>query len=271
LETSQLDSLLRQVEDRQEELVKLLERLIRFKTPAPPARNTEEAQQFIAAFLQDKGFSVDKWDVYPGDPNVVGKLKGQASEQYKSLIVNGHIDVAEVSEDEPWEQEPFTPIVRDGVIIGRGTSDMKGGLAGALFAIQLLHEAGIKLPGDLTFQSVIGEEVGEAGTLECCKRGYRADFALVVDSSDLHIQGQGGVITGWITVKSKMTYHDATRKSMIHAGGKLFAASAIEKMTRIIQGLQELERHWAVMKSYPGYASGCGLRSTFIRTKRMRG
>jgi acetylornithine deacetylase len=133
---------------------------------------------------------------------------------------------------------------------------MKGGLAGALFAIQLLHEAGVKLPGDLTFQSVIGEEVGEAGTLECCKRGYSADFAVVVDTSDLHIQGQGGVITGWITVKSKQTFHDATRKSMIHAGGKLFGASAIEKMMKLIQGLQELERHWAVTKSYPGYAPG---------------
>ena len=39
---------------------------------------------------------------------------------------------------------------------------------------------------------------------------------------------------------------------MIHAGGKLFGASAIEKMAKIIGGLQELERHWAVMKSYPG-------------------
>lgn len=133
---------------------------------------------------------------------------------------------------------------------------MKGGLACALFAIQLLHEEGIRLPGDLIFQSVIGEEVGEAGTLACCKRGYTADFALVVDTSDLHIQGQGGVITGWVTVKSKQTYHDATRRNMIHAGGKLFAASAIEKMMPLLQGLQELERHWAVTKSYPGYAPG---------------
>ncbi|MFD0676384.1 MULTISPECIES: acetylornithine deacetylase [unclassified Paenibacillus] len=251
-----LDLLIRQVDACQDELIGLLERLIQFRTPAPPARNTEEAQQFIASFLQEKGFAIDKWDVYPGDPNVVGVLKGQAGDAYKSLIINGHVDVAEVNEDEPWEKEPFTPIVRDGVIIGRGASDMKGGLAGALFAIQLLHEAGIELPGDLTFQSVIGEEVGEAGTLECCKRGYSADFAVVVDTSDLHIQGQGGVITGWITVKSKQTFHDATRKSMIHPGGKLFGASAIEKMMKIIQGLQELERHWAVMKSYPGYAPG---------------
>lgn len=252
----QLKDLINEIEKREGELVHLLETLIRFKTPAPPARNTEEGQQFIASFLKKKGFEVDMWDVYLGDPNVVGTLKGVQSSQYKSLIINGHMDVAEVNEGEEWTSDPFTPLVQNGMVIGRGAADMKGGLAGALFAIQLLHESGIQLPGDLTFQSVIGEEVGEAGTLECCKRGYKADFALVVDTSDLHIQGQGGVITGWITVKSKKTYHDATRKDMIHAGGNLFGASAIEKMMKIIQGLQDLERNWAVMKSYPGYPAG---------------
>lgn len=251
-----MDQLIGEVDKRQDELIQLLNKLIGYKTPAPPARNTEEAQQFIASFLKEKGFVIDKWDVYPGDPNVVGVLNGTYSSQFKSLIINGHVDVAEVNEDEEWLSDPFVPTVQDGSIIGRGAADMKGGLAGALFAIQLLHEHGIRLPGDLTFQSVIGEEVGEAGTLECCKRGYKADFALVADTSNLHIQGQGGVITGWITVKSKNTFHDATRKDMIHAGGKLFGASAIEKMMKIIQALQELERNWAVMKSYPGYPPG---------------
>lgn len=251
-----ITELIQEVDRRQDELLSLVKKLIRYQTPAPPARNTEEAQSFVASFLEQKGFAIDKWDVYPGDPNVVGVLKGNESDLHKSLIVNGHIDVAEISEDEEWETDPFTPFVKDGYLTGRGAADMKAGLGGAMFAIQLLREAGVDLKGDLTFQSVIGEEVGEAGTLECCKRGYKADFAVVVDTSDLHIQGQGGVITGWITVKSKKTHHDATRKNMIHAGGKLFGASAIEKMTKIIQGLQELERHWAVMKSYPGYDPG---------------
>jgi formylaminopyrimidine deformylase len=103
---------------------------------------------------------------------------------------------------------------------------------------------------------VIGEEVGEAGTWQCCERGYTADFAIVSDTSNLHIQGQGGVITGWVTVKSKQTFHDATRRNMIHAGGGLNGASAIEKMMKIIAGLQDLERHWAVTKSYPGLPPG---------------
>ncbi len=251
-----IQSIMKQVDERQEELLDLLKTLIRFRTPAPPARNTEEVQAYIASFLKNKGFDIDTWDVYPNDPNVVGVLKGKESDAYQSLMINGHVDVAEIGEDEQWEVDPFIPVVRDDVIIGRGAADMKGGLAGALFAIQLLFEAGVELPGDLTFQSVIGEEVGEAGTLECCKRGYEADFAVVVDTSDLEIHGQGGVITGWITIKSENTYHDATRRNMVHAGGNLFAASAINKMVKILNGLEDLERHWAVTKSYPGYPPG---------------
>ncbi|MFA9556320.1 acetylornithine deacetylase [Evansella sp. AB-rgal1] len=253
-----LEELLSDVDARQDEMIELLKTLISYETPAPPARNTKEAQDFVAEYLSHLGFEIDMWDVYPNDPNVVGFLKGTDSGRYKSLIINGHVDVAEVSPDEAWELDPFTPIVRDGYVIGRGAADMKGGLAGALFALRLLREKGVKFPGDLSFQSVIGEEVGEAGTLQCCKRngGAKADFAIVVDTSDLHIQGQGGVITGWITIKSERTFHDATRRNMIHAGGGLIGASAIEKMTKVIQGLQDLERHWAVTKSYPGCPPG---------------
>ncbi|WP_216828157.1 acetylornithine deacetylase [Alkalihalobacterium elongatum] len=251
-----INQLLIQIEERKEELVELAKSLIRFKTPSPPARNTAEAQEFVATYLSDLGFSIDKWDVYEGDPNVVGILSGTKPKEYNSLLINGHIDVASIEEGEQWDYDPFSPVVKDNILYGRGAADMKGGLAGSLFAIKLLKEAGIHLPGNLTFQSVIGEEVGEAGTLECCKKGYDADFAVVVDTSNCQIQGQGGVITGWITIQSPQTFHDANRRSMIHAGGGLFGASAIEKMTKVIQGLKDLEQHWAVTKSYPGFPAG---------------
>lgn len=248
--------LLDQIDSREAELVELLCKLISFETPAPPARNTAQAQAFVSDYLSDLGFSIDTWDVYAGDPNVVGVRSGSASANHKSLILNGHMDVAEVEAGEAWETGPFQPIVRDGLVIGRGAADMKGGISGVLFALKLLIENGIELPGDITFQSVIGEEVGEAGTRQCCEHGYTADLAVVVDTTDLQIQGQGGVITGWITVKSPQTFHDGTRRQMIHAGGGLVGASAIEKMMKVIAGLQDLERHWAVTKSYAGSPFG---------------
>jgi acetylornithine deacetylase/succinyl-diaminopimelate desuccinylase-like protein len=141
-----------QVDKKVEELVELCKTLISYKTPAPPARNTADVQKFIGEYLQNLGFSIDQWDVYPGDPNVVGTLKGLESNGYQSLIINGHIDVAAVEEGENWETDPFIPFLRDGRLYGRGASDMKGGMACALFAMKLLHDSGIHLPGDLIFQ-----------------------------------------------------------------------------------------------------------------------
>ncbi|WP_066369298.1 acetylornithine deacetylase [Neobacillus fumarioli] len=251
-----LDIISKEVEARKEELFNLLKDLISFPTVSPPARNTNGVQEFIKRYLEELGFVTDQWEVYPGDSNVVGILTGEASEHYHSLIVNGHVDVAEVGDDGEWDFSPFEAVIKDPYIYGRGTADMKGGIAASLFAMKLLKELGIKLKGDLQFQSVIGEEVGEAGTLSCMERGYTADYAVVVDTSDLHIQGQGGVITGWITIQSKETYHDGLRRKMIHAGGGVKGASAIEKMMKIIAGLQDLERHWAVTKSYEGFPPG---------------
>ncbi|WCK54918.1 acetylornithine deacetylase [Aneurinibacillus sp. Ricciae_BoGa-3] len=244
------------VEARKDELIALVAKLIGFPSVSPPARNTNEIQKFIEEFLGDLGFKTDKWDVYPGDPNIVGVLPGKSSENYKSLILNGHVDVAEVGDDKEWTAPPFAANVVEPYLYGRGAADMKGGIAAALMAVKILKELGVTLQGDLQFQSVIGEEAGEAGTLSCTERGYTADFAVVVDTSDLHIQGQGGVITGWIVIQSKETFHDGIRSKMIHAGGGVKGASAIEKMTKIIGGLQELERHWAVTKNYPGFAPG---------------
>jgi formylaminopyrimidine deformylase len=245
------------IASRKEEMFELLKTLVSHPTVSPPARNSDEVQGILADELQRMGFEVDRWTVFPGDDNIVGRLSGTARAEAQSLIINGHIDVAEVGNDAGWTYPPFSLTKgTDGRLYGRGVADMKGGMAASLFAIKILREHGVPLKGDLLFQSVIGEEAGEAGTLAAIERGYTADYAVVVDTSNLHMQGQGGVITGWITIESPVTLHDGMRARTIHAGGRVHGASAIEKMTKIIAALQELERHWAVMKSYPGFPAG---------------
>lgn len=256
MQESLIARLQQEAEERQEELFALLSKLIAYPTVSPPARNTMKAQQFVEEQLRASGFETELWEVYPGDPNVTGLKRGSQRESYRSLLLNGHIDVAEVGDSGKWQRNPFELTVEAGRAYGRGTADMKGGVAALLFAIKLLNEAGVELKGDLLFQSVIGEEAGEAGTRACMERGCSADFAIVADTSEMAIQGQGGVITGWVTVQSPVTYHDGMRSRMIHAGGGVQGASAIEKMVKLIEGLQELERHWAVTKSYPDFPAG---------------
>lgn len=245
-----------EIESRRDELIDLVSTLIAFPTISPPGRNTSTAQQFIADYLAALEFDIDRFDVYPGDPDVVARLPGSDHDHAASLLINGHIDVAETGPLDRWSRTPFDAWVEDDKLYGRGSTDMKGPMASALFAVRVVRDLGLQLKGDLLFESVIGEEQGEAGTLSCVERGYLADFAIVPEPTNLIISGQGGVITGWIEIQSPETLHDGMRAKTIHAGGGVHGANAIEKMVKLIGGLQDLEREWALMKRYPGFAPG---------------
>jgi formylaminopyrimidine deformylase len=242
------------IDARREDLFSLTERLIAFETPCPPGRNTGSIQAFLAARLRALDADVRLIPLYPGDDQLVAWLPGRGG---GSLLLNGHVDVASTAPDEPWTAPPFHPVRRDGRIYGRGATDMKGGIAAALVALEAVTAALGRLPGDVMLQTVTGEEMGEAGTLTALEHTPPADLALVMEPSSGEVSlGQGGVVTGWITIQSPETFHDAMRRRMIHAGGGVRGASAIEKMTVVLQALQTLERHWAVVKSHPGFPPG---------------
>lgn len=233
----------------------ILNMLVEFNTESPPGRNTDPLQNEIELLLRDLGFSIQREHLYDNDSIIVATLKGEDPEAPK-LILNGHVDVASVDDDQYWQYPPFKLTEVDGWLYGRGVSDMKGGMSSLFYVLERLNQEGHRPKGDIIVQSVVGEEVGEAGTKRACEIGPRGDLALVLDTSENQALGQGGVITGWIIVKSKNTIHDGARSQMIHEGGGLFGASAIEKMTKVIQALNELESHWAVMKKSPGMPPG---------------
>ncbi|MCG1874931.1 acetylornithine deacetylase [Staphylococcus epidermidis] len=241
-----------QLDKRQFEI---LDMLVKFNTESPPGRNTDPLQDEIETLLKQLDFSIQREQLYDNDSVIVATLKGH-NPQAPKLILNGHVDVASVDDDQYWQYPPFKLTNKDEWLYGRGVSDMKGGMSSLFYVLEQLHQEGLHPEGDIIVQSVVGEEVGEAGTKRACEIGPKGDLALVLDTSENQALGQGGVITGWITVKSKNTIHDGARSQTIHAGGGLFGASAIEKMTKVIQSLNELERHWAVMKKSPGMPPG---------------
>jgi formylaminopyrimidine deformylase len=238
-----------------EDLYVLTERLISFETPCPPGRNTEPVQRFLTEMLREWGAEVEMLSLYPGDVEVVARFRGRGGG--RSLLINGHVDVASTAPGEAWSHPPFVPVRRDGRIYGRGACDMKGGIAAALTALRAVLATSGGLRGDLIVHLVTGEEMGEGGTLLALDRTPPVEFALVPEPTAGEISlGQGGVVTGWITIQSPQTHHDAVRRRMIHAGGGVDGASAIEKMMTVMHALQELERYWAVMKSHPGFPPG---------------
>jgi len=246
----------------------LLSKLVSFNTTDPPAGNCAEAQSWLQGYLSSKvgTSSTELFEDFPDDPHLVALFESR-SKNGRSIIFNGHIDVAEVRVDEKWRFGPFNPTFENGNFYGRGSTDMKGGIAAMVTALRAIRTSGVQLGGDVIFESVAGEEAGEAGTKSCIDRGYRADYAVISEPTNFKIQGQGGVITCWLTVKSNTTFHDGTRRRMIHAGGGLYGASAIEKMAKLLAAVQDLERYWAVMKSDPRMPPG----STTINPSYIQG
>lgn len=243
--------LLGALEAVQTEAVDLLATLVRFETDNPPGGNEAPAQHWVAERMQKLGMEVDLFDALPGRPNAVGVWKGTRGG--RSVILNGHIDVAEVRQRALWARDPFDPVVEGRTMYGRGTSDMKSALAAYLFVVQQLQAAGVRLRGDVIIQSVMGEEAGEPGTRACTERGSRADFAIVGEATRARqVLAAVGTMNLRITIRSPYTLHLHARRLALHAGGGLEGANCLEKMAaRIIPALNDLEREWTVFKRHP--------------------
>jgi succinyl-diaminopimelate desuccinylase len=104
------------------------------------------------------------------------------------LIVNGHLDVVPVNAA-AWTRDPFEPTVVDGRLYGRGSADMKGGVAAAIAALDALERAGAPPGCDVTFHLVADEERGgRLGTGTLLERGLvLGDACLVPEPTDLDL------------------------------------------------------------------------------------
>jgi acetylornithine deacetylase/succinyl-diaminopimelate desuccinylase family protein len=245
-------------------LVALLQELIRFRTPNPPGGNEAQAQEFMAATLADLGMTVDIFDALPGRPNVVGRLEGRGGG--RSILFNGHIDVAELQAPDAWSHDPFAGVRRGSRIYGLGASDMKSALTGAIVAIRSLRECGYELAGDVLYESVIGEEAGEPGTRACVERGVRADFAIVGESSksdDVFVTGVG-VFNFSVTLSDALSHHLIQRNELLLQNTEFEGHNCIQKMAEvIIPALLSLEQAWLETKTHPLLPRGYAMLNIF--------
>jgi putative selenium metabolism hydrolase len=79
----------------------------------------------------------------------MGNLIGRVGSGPRSIALDGHVDTVDVSSPDLWETDPFDPILKDGQIFGKGTTDMKAGVASSVYAAALLKKSGL-LPDDLS-------------------------------------------------------------------------------------------------------------------------
>ena len=172
---------------------------------------------------------------YDDRPNVVGTFRGTGGG--RSLILNGHIDTVTIEPEDAWTRNPFSGDIDAGLMYGRGTSDMKGGLTAAVMAMAYLLEAGARLKGDVIVQSVVNEEHAGNGTLDLVRRGYRADGAIVLEPTNntIAVSHPGGLY--WQVTVPGVVRSPGARWN----GDEQVGVSAIEKLPRIIDALLALE------------------------------
>jgi acetylornithine deacetylase len=193
------------VKRRKEDILRWTEKLIRFPSEnRPPEGNEGEAQEFIARECRKMGLEVDAFGPgeipgirrhplwlqgrnYPENrKNVVAIWRGSGGG--RSLLLSGHIDVAPREPGNWTVTGPFDPVVKDGKLYGRGSADLKGGLAAAFWALKLLQGLGFKPRGDILFESVVDEEfAGGNGTLASRLRGHNADLAILTEPTRMEV------------------------------------------------------------------------------------
>ncbi|MGA2762913.1 MAG: M20 family metallopeptidase [Spirochaetia bacterium] len=142
-----------------DDAVRLLTELVRVPTVNPPGADTPGAE-LLARELDRRGLKPELTEIAPGQANVTARLRGSGGRP--GLLFNGHIDVVPPGEV-PWKHPPFGAVIENGRLYGRGSSDMKSGLAAMLVAFDVLAGRKRKLQGDLIFSAVSDEELGASG------------------------------------------------------------------------------------------------------------
>ena len=249
------------VQDLESQTVAFTQELVRIPTENPKLAAIEagaeaDCQDVIEARLRTLGCTIDRWEVYPGRPDLVGTLRGTGGQVARSLILNGHIDVVPAGDPAAWTHPPFATEIAGGKIWGRGAVDMKGGIAAMIAAVDAIQRAGVRLQGDVFLESVVDEETGGTGTAQTVEHGYRADAAIVVEPTNFAIQPVEGGLEWLRVVVRGRSGHSAYRYRSVHAGGQGVAVNAIEKTAKILAAVQDLERHWAVHKRHPLLPAG---------------
>ncbi|MHA2500174.1 MAG: ArgE/DapE family deacylase [Candidatus Hodarchaeales archaeon] len=223
----------------EDELLALLQDLIAIESVNPTLAENGSGEatiaQFVAAFLQQIGLDVQLQEVAPNRANVIGILRGIG--EGKSLILNGHLDTVSLSGMEA----PLKAEFKDGKVWGRGSFDMKAGIAAMVIALKYLVEKQIKLKGDVLLTLVADEEYASIGT-EAIVNEYAADAAIVCEPTNLEV-----VIAhkgfAWIKVD---VYGKAAHGSMPSRG-----VDAIVKAGKFLTALDRFEKTELAKKNHP--------------------
>ena len=253
------------VENASERIVQTLCDLVAFPSivkndPRDAGPGERDCQLYLQQRLEAIGFQTDLWDpdgpallskyegrpgahkgrTFNGRPNLGGTLKGSGGG--RSIMLTGHIDVVPPGSRDHWTSDPFQPVVEDGFVRGRGTVDMKGGVASMLMAIEILKEIEVDLAGNVVFTTVVDEEIGGMGSLAMVDRGFTADAGIMTEPTANRIAPLcHGILWGRIILDGIGGHAELTPNSWDSSG----PVDAVQLVRQMLDGIDILNRRWA--------------------------
>jgi acetylornithine deacetylase len=244
---------------RRDELIEIATTLIGFDTTArevgDPPREEAALQGYLADRLTAAGAAADLWEPsgpalaglplvpdgldFKGRPQLVARFAGRGTGS--SLLLNGHIDVVSSEPRDQWTTDANRAEVRDGRLYGRGSCDMKGGVAAMTLAAEALARSSTPLAGDLLVATNTDEESSGAGGMALVKRGVHADAGIVPEPTgfDVWIACRGSAFAT-IDVPGRPGHAEMPQPHWRDGG----AVNAIEKASLILDEIRRLREEW---------------------------
>ena len=211
--------------------------LIRVPSVNPPGDAYRECAELLGVRLEADGFETEYVQGPGSDPqrpkiNVLGLRRGRSARP--ALHLNGHIDV--VPPGDGWTVDPFGGEIRDGWLYGRGSADMKAGIAAAVFAAEAVRRSGVSLRGTLEISGTVDEESGgHAGVAHLTQIGRvtsrTTDYVIIPEpfSPTRICIGHRGVL--WFRI--------VARGRIAHGSMPFLGVSAIDAAAEVALGLRE--------------------------------
>lgn len=179
----------------------------------------------LAGRLGRLGHDVDHWPLdlaalrahpdHPGEEveraeawGLVGTTGGRdGADPTPALVLQAHVDVVPPGDPTLWSSDPFTPVAEGGDLVGRGTNDMKGGLAAVLAAASAVRASGVELVRPFAVHAVVGEEDGGLGAFATLQRGHTGAACVIPEPTGLDlVSANAGSLTFRLEVAGRATH-----------------------------------------------------------------
>lgn len=237
------------------ELVEYCREMVRIKSVNPPGDEMAMAE-YVANVLKPIGLEVKLLKHSSSRASVLAILRG--SGQVPALLYSAHLDTVPLGAEQ-WIHEPFAAETLDGKIWGRGSADMKGGLAALLVMAKIMANSGLSIKGDLIFAITAGEEIDSLGAKSVASYpGLGPVQAIIVPEpsyNDIYIAEKGAL---WLEIS---TYGKTAHGSMPALG-----KNAVMMMVELIKGLEKISIPFESHAMLGGFSMSINTISGGIKT-----